>query len=44
MVIALYTFLTDFLRVMEGPRTGEYLFSPGTVENIREYYELILMI
>lgn len=28
-------------QVMEGSRTGEYLFSPGTVENIREYYELI---
>ena len=26
--------------VTEGLHTGEYLFSPGTVKNIREYYEL----
>ncbi|NCF27394.1 MAG: mechanosensitive ion channel [Gammaproteobacteria bacterium] len=27
-------------RVMEGPRTGEYLFSPVTVDRAREFYEL----
>jgi MscS family membrane protein len=27
--------------VTEGPRTGEYLFSPGTVERVRDYYELV---
>jgi len=28
-------------QVTEGPRTGEYLFSPGTVDKVRNYYELI---
>ena len=28
-------------QVMEGERTGEYLFSPGTMERVRDYYELI---
>jgi MscS family membrane protein len=28
-------------QVTEGPRTGEYLFSPGTVEKVSDYYELI---
>ena len=28
-------------QVTQGQRTGEYLFSPGTVEKVRDYYELI---
>lgn len=28
-------------QVLEGERTGEYLFSPGTMERVRDYYELI---
>ena len=28
-------------RVMEGPREGEYLFDPDTVEHAREYFELV---
>ena len=27
--------------VTQGPRIGEYLFSPGTMERVRGYYELI---
>ncbi len=27
-------------RVMEGPRTGEFLFSPDTVKRARDFYEL----
>ncbi len=30
----------EIARVMEGPRTGEYLFSPVTVDRAREFYEL----
>ncbi|KAA6186113.1 mechanosensitive ion channel family protein [Thiohalocapsa marina] len=28
-------------RVASGPRTGEWLFSPATVENAREFHELV---
>ena len=28
-------------RVEEGPRTGEYLFSPDTVERARDFYEMV---
>ena len=28
-------------QVTQGERTGEYLFSPGTMERVRDYYELI---
>ena len=28
-------------QVTQGQRTGEYLFSPGTMERVRDYYELI---
>jgi len=28
-------------QVKQGQRTGEYLFSPGTMQRVRDYYELI---
>lgn len=31
----------DIVRIEEGPQTGEYLFSPETVERLGDYYEVV---